>query len=171
MSRPTPPWFTLAERANPEVMRRIAGAATATKLSPQINGAATLAHWFLLDSLLLANQPNREGMHANALALTRQCIEAIGVIELGICGHAESEAMLLKWDADQLTPGKLRAWLEAHVWPAYGCGPLGGNMGRLHAAVFSGDTALRPLWPLTRSVADAPTFYQGRAGGRGASDC
>jgi len=45
-----------------------------------------LAHWFMRDALLLANQANREGMHANALLLTRQCLEAISVIELACAG-------------------------------------------------------------------------------------
>ena len=76
----------------------------------------------MLDSLLLANRANREGMHANALSLTRQCLEALTVVEIGICGHEESESILLKWDKDELTPGKLRAWLERHVWPSYGSG-------------------------------------------------
>jgi hypothetical protein len=61
-------------------------------------------------------------MHANALALMRQCVEAMSVIELGICGHPGAEAVLLKWDSDQLSSGKLRAWLQAHVWPRYGTG-------------------------------------------------
>ena len=81
-----------------------------------------LAHWFVLDTLLLANQANREGMHANALALLRQCVEAISIIELGLCGHADAEATLLKWDADDLTPGKLRSWLQANVCSKYGAG-------------------------------------------------
>lgn len=81
-----------------------------------------LAHWFLLDSLLLAHQANKDGMHANALAITRQCIEAIGIIELGICGHPDAETRLLEWDSDKLPPGKLRAWLEQNVWPQYGTG-------------------------------------------------
>jgi hypothetical protein len=89
---------------------------------PQVRSAPMLAHWFVLDTLLLANQANREGMHANALALTRQCVEAISIIELGICGHPEAQAVLLKWDSDDLTPGKLRAWLQANVWPNYGNG-------------------------------------------------
>lgn len=103
-------------------MRRIAEAVSANKMELQVKSSPMMAHWFVLDSLLLANQANRDGMHANALALTRQCVEAIGIIELGICGHPGAEAALLKWDADNLTPGKLRAWLEANVWPQYGSG-------------------------------------------------
>lgn len=122
MDRAPPEWFTLAEEANPAVMERIAASVSANRMTLQVKSAPLLAHWFTLDSLLLANQANRDGMHANALVLTRQCVEAIGVIELGICGHPQAEATLLKWEADKLTPGKLRAWLQENVWPSYGVG-------------------------------------------------
>lgn len=122
MKRPVPEWFTVAEEARPEVMRRVADAVQASSMTVQVRSSPMLAHWFVLDSMLIANRANRDGMHANALALTRQCVEAIGVIELGLCGHPEAEATMLRWDADQLSPGKLRAWLETSVWPKYGCG-------------------------------------------------
>jgi hypothetical protein len=122
MTRKTPEWFRLSESATKEVMSRIADAASVNKISMQVKLSPRLAHWFMLDSLSLANKANREGMHANALSLTRQCLEALAVIELGICGHKDAEAVLLKWDSDNLTPGKLRAWLEQNVWPAYGTG-------------------------------------------------
>lgn len=119
---PTPEWFIVGEEATPQVMRRIADAVSANTMAHQVRSSAMLAHWFVLDTLFLANKANRDGMHANALALIRQCVEAIGVIELGICGHPDAEAVLLKWDADNLTPGKLRAWLQNNVWLRYGFG-------------------------------------------------
>lgn len=122
MTAPVPEWFTASEATTGEVMRRIAGSVSNLGMALQIRSAPMLAHWFLLDTLLLANQANRDGMHANALALTRQCVESIGIIELGICGHPEAEAVLQRWDADNLTPGKLRTWLEANVWSRYGSG-------------------------------------------------
>lgn len=122
MSRQIPKWFLATEEANLETMRRIADAVSSNQMALQVKSAPMLAHWFTLDSLLLANQANRDGMHANALALTRQCVEAIGVIELGICRHPEAEATLLKWEADDLTPGRLRSWLQEKVWPGYGTG-------------------------------------------------
>ena len=122
MSRPIPEWFTASEATTGEVMQRIAGSVRDLHMAEQVRSAPMLAHWFLLDTLLLANQANRDGMHANALALTRQCVEAIGVVELGVCGHREAEAVLAAWDADRLTPGKLRAWLERNAWPRYGSG-------------------------------------------------
>ena len=122
MTRSAPEWFKLNEEATSQIMRRIANSVSANEMTLQVKSAPMLAHWFILDTLLLANQANRDGMHANALALTRQCVEAIGVVELGVCGHPDAEATLLKWEADELTAGKLRAWLQAHVWPPYGSG-------------------------------------------------
>lgn len=117
-----PEWFAASEVIAGEVMQRIAESVRAVQMAQQVRSAPMLAHWFLLDTLLLANNANRDGMHANALVLTRQCVESINVIELGVCGHPEAEATLVAWDADRLTPGKLRAWLESNVWPHYGSG-------------------------------------------------
>lgn len=122
VARPIPEWFKLIDAATSETMKRIAAAVESNNMALQVKYAPMLAHWFMLDSLLLANQANRDGMHANALALTRQCIEAVGVIELGICGHADAESVLEKWDGDRITPGKLRAWLQDNVWQNYGNG-------------------------------------------------
>ena len=122
VTRPIPEWFDISEEATPQIMQRIAASVSDLQMSIQVRSAPMLAHWFLLDTMLFANTANREGMHANALALTRQCVEAIGIIELGVCGHPEAEAMLTRWDCDDLPPGKLRAWLDRNVWPKYGAG-------------------------------------------------
>lgn len=122
MTRSRPEWFMISEEATPQIMGRIAVAMKANVMALQVKSAPMIAHWFVLDTLLLANRANRDGMHANALALTRQCVEAISVIELGICGHPKAEATLLKWDSDKLSPGGMRAWLQENVWPGYGAG-------------------------------------------------
>ncbi|PCH52111.1 MAG: hypothetical protein COC20_04295 [Cellvibrionales bacterium] len=122
MNDEIPEWFKLSEEATPLVMKGVSDAAATNNMNLQVRSAPMLAHWFMLDSLLLANQANREGMHANALSLTRQCLEALNVIELGICGHKEAETILERWDSDKITAGKLRAWLQNNVWPQYGTG-------------------------------------------------
>lgn len=103
-------------------MEHVRAAIEAQSLPLQIRNAPTLAHWFVLDSLCLANQANRDGMHANALALTRQCIEAISVIELGICGNKGASELLAQWEADSVSAGQVRKWLSVNVWPSYGSG-------------------------------------------------
>ncbi len=61
-------------------------------------------------------------MHANALSITRSCIEAITIIELGLVGSSEAEELLWQWSRDEKTPGRLRSWLESNVWKDYGSG-------------------------------------------------
>ena len=122
MARDTPELFKLAEIATQETMKRIDAAVASNNMALQVKNSPMLAYWFMHDALFLADVANRGGMHANALALTRQCIEAIGVVELGICGHTGAEAALKKWEEDRLEAGKLRAWLENNVWQGYGSG-------------------------------------------------
>jgi hypothetical protein len=167
MTRPTPEWFTISEKATSQVMERIAAVVSANEMCPQVKFAPMLAHWFVLDTLLLANQANRDGMHSNALTLIRQCVEAISVIELGICGHPDAEVTLKKWDADNLNPGKLRAWLQANVWPKYGSGlwtePWFTFMGEFAGAVQPYAHYGRSLaqWQLRLHRLDAPNTPEG----------
>jgi hypothetical protein len=120
--RPTPEWFKLSEEVTPEIRERLSNALRKPRLPLQVKGSPAMALWFLLDSLLLANRANREGMHANALALTRQTIEALSIVELGITVHPAAATQLEKWDKDQASPGELRQWLSKNVWPSYGSG-------------------------------------------------
>jgi hypothetical protein len=122
VSSAAPEWFTIAEIATADTMKRIANSVRELSLPLQVKFLPMQAHWFILDSLLLANQANHEGMHSNALALTRQCLEAISIIELGLSSHPEAANMLSKWEADKATPGELRKWLSDSVWPSYGSG-------------------------------------------------
>jgi len=139
MTQNAPEWFLVGEVVAPQVMQRIADIVSANKMCLQVRYAPLLAHWFMSDSLLIANRSNRDGMHANAIVSLRQCVEAISVIELGICGHAEAESILLKWEEDDLVAGKLRHWLQHNVWVHYGLGlwdePWHVFMGELAAAV------------------------------------
>lgn len=134
-----PEWFTLSERATPETLSRIEAAVRATALPVQVNMLPNQAFWFLRNSLSLANKANRWGMHANALAITRQCLEALSVIELSLCGKPEAAQFLLRWEADQVTAGALRKWLEENVWSDYGHGlwsePWADFMGNLARAI------------------------------------
>jgi len=121
-AKAVPDWFRLADQCTSETMQRIAGSIQELSLPLQVKFLPMQAHWFILDSLLLANQANRDGMHANALALTRQCLEAMSIVELGLTPHGGAADVLLRWEQDKITPGALRGWLETNAWPAYGSG-------------------------------------------------
>lgn len=112
----------MTETVTGEIMDRVSNSLASSNLQLQVKNCPLLAHWFVLDSLYLANQANREGMHANALVATRQCVEALSIIELGLCKHPEAHLILAEWESDKRNPGKLRAWLEVNVWKHYGAG-------------------------------------------------
>ena len=117
-----PDWFRLSEEIGPSVYQRLSFALSNSNLDVRIRQQPLQALWHLLNVLFIANTANREGMHANALSITRQCIECISVVELGVCGHPQASDLLLRWNSDNLRPGELRAWLERNVWPVHGAG-------------------------------------------------
>lgn len=103
-------------------MERVAEALQHAGLPVEKKYFPIMAHYFFLDSLYYANTANRDGAHANALAITRQCLEAMSVIELGMCRHPDREDILGKWWSGDVTPGQMRKWLASNVWPEYGSG-------------------------------------------------
>lgn len=70
----------------------------------------------------IAYEANKAGIHANALSQTRYCIEALAIIELGMCRKHGREAILEDWLKGKASPGKVRQWLAKEVWPSYGPG-------------------------------------------------
>ncbi len=118
-----PEWFVLSDEVRPLTLQRLAESLDNLHLPLQIRTAPLQAFWFLSNSLFLASQANQDGMHANALSITRQCIEAISVIELGLSQLPGAEQMLLRWEKDEkTTAGEIRKWLASHAWPGYGQG-------------------------------------------------
>lgn len=122
MTRTEPEWFSKTNEATAKIMERVAEALQHAGLPVEKKHFPIMAHYFFLDSLYYANTANRDGAHANALAITRQCLEAMSVIELGMCRHPDREDLLGKWWSGDVTPGQMRKWLASNVWPKYGCG-------------------------------------------------
>ena len=132
-------WFDIGERLTKPTFDRIASAVSELSLPIGVRQFPLSAFWFFLDSANLANQANREGMHANALVLTRQCVEAMSVIEVGLSTATGAADVLRRWNEDLESPGGLRKWLSVHAWPSYGQGlwaePWTDFMGRVAKAV------------------------------------
>ncbi len=68
-------------------------------------------------------EANLRGNHSVALALLRQCVEAISIVELAILDdESTAQPLLEEWRSDSLTLGGLRQEMERRVWPKYGPG-------------------------------------------------
>jgi len=132
-------WFEIGQWLAKPTFDRISNAVSESNLPIGVKQFPLSALWFFLDSMLLANQANREGMHANALVLTRQCLEAMSVIELGLSTASGSADVLRRWNEDLESPGGLRKWLSVNAWPSYGQGlwaePWTEFMGRFAKAI------------------------------------
>jgi len=64
-----------------------------------------------------ALEANRAGFHAVALALARQAMESLTVIEVGLLESSVANELLLGWQSGKLTQGALRKRLEQISWP------------------------------------------------------
>jgi hypothetical protein len=117
-----PEWFTQTELLTPKIFQSVAKTLSNADLDISIRLFPEQAFWFLSNTLLIANQANRKGMHANALAITRLCVEAITIVELGLVGTPDAANLLSQWSNHKKKPGELRSWLEANAWGNYGRG-------------------------------------------------
>ena len=134
-----PEWFTTSEAANPMILQRMAFALEHLNLPVQVSSFPRQAFWFLVNTLRMANLANREGMHANALSITRQCLEAITVIEVGFHQSPDAIQLLERWNDEKVSAGEIRKWLEQNAWKSYGTGlwsePWNEFMGKICKAI------------------------------------
>jgi hypothetical protein len=78
-------------------MKEDCGLVSAVPLSLQVKSLPVQAHSVVLDSPLLANQANREGMHANALTLTRLGSDLMSRLAAAIQAYAHYSSQSAKW--------------------------------------------------------------------------
>jgi hypothetical protein len=74
-------------------------------------------HW--CGSLDCSMYANERGLHAVAIAVTRQCLESLSLVTLGLWDDVRRRQLLEKWRDGKLSPGELRHHLERHIWPAF----------------------------------------------------
>ncbi len=119
----TPRWLKLAEHLLPPLVSM--GMNVLKEAFPQDPDLGTVpicAMHHLVDCLVESMNANREGRHAVAVSLLRQCIEAMTLVDVGLQDQGLVAEVLRQWKDGRLTNGDVRAFLEQEVWPRYGCG-------------------------------------------------
>ncbi len=119
-----PMWYRQGQRLFWELPKYSFDTASGCKDLPlDIATTAVCASIHFIHCLNLSVEANQKGQHAVSIALVRQCVEALGVIELGVLKDRNVSAALLQaWKSDQKTAGALRKDLERAAWPIYGKG-------------------------------------------------
>lgn len=116
-----PKWFEvggeLIEKVSGYAMEAIEGL---RDLSSDQATAARCALYHYVQCLELSGDVNREGQHAVAISLTRQCVEALTVLECAlISDRALGQSLLSSWINNKKTSGLIRKELSSKVWGLY----------------------------------------------------
>lgn len=116
-------WLEIGQSLAPRVLQSVHAALSESKLSDlTLANVPKLALYHLNASLNASIESNIAHQPAVSLALLRQCVESLTVIEAGLQQPKRSELLLRQWRDGQLTTGGLRKQLESIAWPAYGSG-------------------------------------------------
>lgn len=135
-----PRWLELGER----VLGPLLATAKAALEQPQpadfdLAQIPILSVYHLASSLDSSIEANHKGRHSVAISLTRHCVEALTLIDVGLQDEAFAFPLLDKWRSGKKTSGNLRQELQKKVWPKYGMGlwdePWGEFFGSLSRAV------------------------------------
>lgn len=125
---PTPQWYDeavelagpLVGHVNRALAARSSGAPKAA--SVDLQQLPSLALRQFLDGTITAVDANFKGRHATAVALLRQGVEALTIVELGLVDTTEGWEQLKRWSDECQSQGALRKYLEHSAWSSYGDG-------------------------------------------------
>lgn len=90
--------------------------------NPRIEPLSYMAVCHFADCLETSIEVNEGGRHSVAICLTRQCLEALTIVDVGLRDESYATPLLLEWSEGKKTAGDLRKSLEQNAWPSYGTG-------------------------------------------------
>ena len=118
-----PRWLEICqENLIPLLEHTTASLSERKDLDAHVRIAPLLASYHLHQGVLSSIEANEKGRHSVAMAMLRQCVEALTIVDVGLQPPEFATDVLLSWLEDRLTQGQIRKKLEAERWPQYGCG-------------------------------------------------
>ena len=134
-----PRWLVLCDELTWPIVGMGLAALQQGMVNPELDDVPLLALLHFAHALLTSMDANREGRHSVAISLTRQCVETLTLVDLGLQSSAYRHPLLRAWRDGKITNGVLRQRLERDVWPSYGVGlwdePWAEYFGHLAGAV------------------------------------
>jgi len=116
-----PKWFEVGG----ELIGKVSGYAMESieglpDLSSDQASAARCALYHYVQCLKLSGDVNREGQHAVAISLVRQCVEALTILESAlISDRVLCQSLRSAWIHGKKTSGAIRKELSSKVWASY----------------------------------------------------
>ena len=118
-----PQWLILGSEIIPRVIEQMM--ITSKKLdfgNLNLNVLPFMALCHFHSCLNLSIEGNGKGYHSAAIALLRQCLEALSLIGISFLDSGETKSLLKDWSDGRKTNGELRKFLEDNAWHMLGNG-------------------------------------------------
>lgn len=116
-----PEWFSRASALHSvvehEAARCVAQATRHWDVHQQALPQLAIRH--VDDCIVTGLYANAAGRHAVGLALVRQTVEALAIVELGLLGSTAALEELTHWEEGHRKHGELRKFLERESWSSY----------------------------------------------------
>ena len=118
-----PRWLDICDQYMwPVVKASLARAGSCAGREPRESAAVHSAAIHFAHCLDFSQRANREGRHAVAISLARQCVEGLTIVDLGFCGSPDASSLLGAWIDGRKSQGEVRKWLELNLWSNRGTG-------------------------------------------------
>lgn len=121
-----PEWFTIGDQLMEPVVRELSGTVRSIQQSDlDLKTACEAAGLHFVQCVDTSIQVNKRGLHAIAVSLVRQCMEALSVVDAGLQRPGLRDELVRAWLDEKITAGGIRKRLDAEVWANYGEGLWG----------------------------------------------
>ena len=118
-----PQWLVLGSDVIPKVIDRMMISSRKLELGDlNVNSVPFLALCHFSSCLNLSIEGNSRGYHSAAMALLRQCLEALSLIGISFLDSSGAKDLLRDWSEGRKSNGDLRKFLENNVWHTLGEG-------------------------------------------------
>ena len=118
-----PEWFTIGDQIMGPIVGELDGALkSASQSDLNLKTACEVAGLHFVQCVDTSAEVNKSGMHAIAVSLVRQCLEALSVAEAGLQSEDLRDQLVRAWLDEKITAGGIRKRLEKEVWGDYGNG-------------------------------------------------
>lgn len=112
-----PQWLVLGSEAIPKVIERIMISSKKLELGDlNVNTVPFMTLCHFSSCLNLSIEGNSRGYHSAAMALLRQCLEALSLIGISFLDSGGAKELLKDWSEGRKSNGDLRKFLEDNVW-------------------------------------------------------
>lgn len=118
-----PTWLKICQSTLLPLLEHTSASISERKdINAHVLTTSMLASYHLHQCILSSIDLNKKGYYSVAMALLRQCVEALTIVEVGLQSSKFATNVITEWSEGRVTQGQIRKKLENEIWPNYGFG-------------------------------------------------